>query len=617
MKKIFILTLASLAIFGCSVTDMTPEEDGGLEFEGITVDETRTTLEKVSDVYNVLWTSGDKIIVTDGTNYPTYKVKTGGTTTGIFKWASGRDVSSSAAQYMAVYPSSAFVGGVCSLPAEQTYVAGQPYQFPMVAQSTTNSLKFKNPCGILRLNVSSSNSSFKVAAIDLESDLPVSGPAEINFDEGSLTVLEEGSHKVSLNCGRGVAVSNGGDPVPFYVVLPTGKHKLKITIWTTDEVSQTVVSAAAVPIVASTITNADIAFDSFSASISYGDANCVIATPGTPVTFSVAPHGVTTSCLVDNSVSTTNFPKATSAEVIWKEFSGNVNVSLNAADSKLTVTTPAGEYGNALVAIRNGSDIIWSFHIWVPQDDPTKTIRYDKFSSASTAPYMMPMLLGATKITKVGDSDAAKLKGVGLYYQWGRKDPFPRMTKFTSSDQTDTRIPSILASTMLGGMTAHQTTTAIEYATKHPDMYIAWAAPSTSWNGTEPNDKLWQNTKTVYDPCPKGYHVAPSTAYARITDQANWYGSFNKGWTYIVGTDAAGNPVYDFYVTSGDRYGGQAEPEGGYICGPVTKIRCWTCTPAGTSANYVSGGSTSNQVGNYGTTHYARGFALPLRCCAD
>lgn len=621
MKRIYFL-IAVLAVAAISCNRFQDNiDDSSLEFIGETEngDGTRTTFATDGDKYTVLWDTGDLITVSDGNNHPVYKAKSGGSTTDVFKKYTGRDVSSSAGSYTAVYPSTLWTGSRYELPAGQTYVEGQPYQYPMIASTTTQSFKFKNPCGVLRLYISSQQRTFNVAGLDIESDLPISGPVEIDFEHSSVTVMEGGSYEVSLGCpGDGVAITKGGEPVPFDIVLPTGKHHLTVTVWTKGDTKQIVQSAEAVPITASHITRNYITVNSFIENVCYGDANCVIAKPGVAKSFSVAPHSVGADCLINKDAPVEGLPLASSASVVWSEFNGNVSLNLNSSAKTLTVTTPAGEYGNALVAIKNGSAILWSYHIWVPEDDPTKVLEYNTMSSLSPAPKIMPMLLGATKIVKVSDSDATKLKAAGLYYQWGRKDPMPRMKQFTSSDQKDNVLPSILATTILKGITTHQTTTAIDYATKHPDTYIAWTSPDVAWYGTEKNDNLWKAQKTVYDPCPAGYHVAPSATWRYISDVSRSSGAYNKGITYKVGTGASGD-IYDFYVTCGDRYGGQAEPLGGYVTGSSTKVRCWSCNAYGSSAEYLSITSSASDasIGNHGTSHSARGFALPLRCCKD
>lgn len=619
MKRyILIFAVLTLAAISCAKVQENAE-DSLQEFTGITEEQSRTSFVTDGDKYSILWSSGDMIVISDGTNHPTYKAKDGGSTTTVFKKYSGRDVSSTATAYNAVYPSTIWAGDHYELPAGQTYVEGYPYKFPMIASSSNTTLNFKNPCGVLRLYVSSEQRSFNVVALDIESDLPVSGPVEIDFEHSSVTVKEEGSHKVTLGCpGDGVAITKGAEPVPFDIVLPTGKHHLTITIWAKGDIKQVIESAEAVPVTASHITRSYISVNSFIENVCYGDANCVIAKPGVAASFSIAPHSVTTDCFINRESSAAGIPTATSAAVVWKEFSGDVALSLNQSANTLTVTTPAGEFGNALVAIKDGENILWSYHIWVPEDDPTKVLEYNTMSSLSPAPKIMPMLLGATKVAKVSDGDATKLKAAGLYYQWGRKDPMPRMKEFTASDQRNTVLPSILATTILNGVATHQTSTAIDYATKHPDTYIAWTSPNVAWYGTEQNDHLWKAQKTVYDPCPAGYHVAPSATWRYISDVSRSSGAFNKGITYKVGTGASGD-IYDFYVTCGDRYGGQAEPEGGYVTGSSTKVRCWSCSAYGSSAEYLSITSSASDasIGNHGTGHSARGFALPLRCCKD
>ena len=162
----------------------------------------------------------------------------------------------------------------------------------------------------------------------------------------------------------------------------------------------------------------------------YGEHNSYIVKPNVATTVDCKPyksdayyHKTGTAATLDAA----NRP--TQAKVIWYETAMGAPTlgAFNASNYTFTVTTPAGKYGNALVGVYNAAGkILWSYHIWVPQDDPTKTLTYE--NTQSGAYEVMPMNLGATKIAVKGEAPTAdkRLDGAGFWYQWGRKDPLGR-----------------------------------------------------------------------------------------------------------------------------------------------------------------------------------------------
>ncbi|MCD8302071.1 MAG: hypothetical protein LUC44_03525 [Prevotellaceae bacterium] len=112
---------------------------------------------------------------------------------------------------------------------------------------------------------------------------------------------------------------------------------------------------------------------------------------------------------------------------------------------KIYVTIPDGEVGNAVVAAYNSQgEIIWSWHVWsrTQEDDPGNegngvlyyTYTWDSnainFSDDRIAGYtVMNCNLGALANTPTS-SDGSET--FGTLYQWGRKDPFPAVTKIAS-----------------------------------------------------------------------------------------------------------------------------------------------------------------------------------------
>ena len=165
---------------------------------------------------------------------------------------------------------------------------------------------------------------------------------------------------------------------------------------------------------------------------------------------------------------------------------------------------------------------------------------------------MMDRNLGAFNNT-IGDT-----KGIGLMYQWGRKDPFPGPAGFNTSEPTN-----IYGSYNIGGTTGSwngiysvpalqvNTANATElYVVQYPtvflfnnDSYISlglyvnenlWGTP---WNatGSVNNYNGNQGTKSIYDPCPIGYRVPPHDFANKAVS-----GTFTNGnaLTGIVSSDS-------------------------------------------------------------------------------
>lgn len=96
-----------------------------------------------------------------------------------------------------------------------------------------------------------------------------------------------------------------------------------------------------------------------------------------------------------------------------------------------------GKRGNALIAAYNNSGkIVWSWHIWVTENEPgnvSNAVVYSTyawneekiFTSIRVPGYaIMPCNLGALKY-EPDDVDKIDPDTHGMLYQWGRKDPFP------------------------------------------------------------------------------------------------------------------------------------------------------------------------------------------------
>lgn len=184
----------------------------------------------------------------------------------------------------------------------------------------------------------------------------------------------------------------------------------------------------------------------------------------------------------------------------------------------------AGEKkGNAVIAGYNESeDIVWSWHIWLT-DNPGATTHY----GMTTEYQLLDRNLGAVS-TSVDDR-----LSYGLYYQWGRKDPFIGANTYGTKVKREER-PGFTTATAeysangegltfrLVKNTAIPGDGEVEYTVAHPMDFIYCAAEQNgsgqSWFNSAFSDyaELWNyssEAKSIYDPCPVGYRV-PNSADA-------------------------------------------------------------------------------------------------------
>ena len=237
MKRFFLfVAIAAIALSACQ-QDLEIEKNKVAEpivFTATTeVPSTRTSLSENGEMFDVLWSSGDRITVVDAAARVGVYSTTGTTTRADFTKESGDDVGSS--PYQAWYPASVYNAGAPALPATQTYVDGNISGSPMFAESNTNSLEFKNLVGIIRVNVSSTQSTRKVRRIILSADQGMSG--EISNAASLATdfaATVSGTAGVTLDCGEN-GVEVGSTAKPFHIAVPANTYTgLKVTVVTTE-----------------------------------------------------------------------------------------------------------------------------------------------------------------------------------------------------------------------------------------------------------------------------------------------------------------------------------------------------------------------------------------------
>ena len=191
------------------------------------------------------------------------------------------------------------------------------------------------------------------------------------------------------------------------------------------------------------------------------------------------------------------------AEVFWETWNisdtptkNSVVAAASYADGYVTITMPETPHtGNAVVAVRDASDVIlWSWHIWVPANE----VAADPAGASMVGGTILDRNLGAL-IAPTASETPLTVEALGLYYQWGRKDPFLGPKDFSD-------YPSKVG--VVGAeFTKDANQRTVEYGIANPNVY-SYGAGSCDWL-TEPVADLWDNEgkKTIYDPCPVGYKV--------------------------------------------------------------------------------------------------------------
>ena len=171
--------------------------------------------------------------------------------------------------------------------------------------------------------------------------------------------------------------------------------------------------------------------------------------------------------------------------------------------------------GNALIGAYDASGaLVWSWHVWAADYDPEAeggTVAFGNYR-------MMSRNLGARAESDASAADI--LASYGLYYQWGRKDPFIGPAAYDAAGSISATIYNSggkSVSVQVAASSAEVGTMA--YATAHPLTFIT-AEKDADWLDASAADGTvrWSaDEKTLYDPCPYGWRVAPAAAYEGLT----------------------------------------------------------------------------------------------------
>lgn len=202
--------------------------------------------------------------------------------------------------------------------------------------------------------------------------------------------------------------------------------------------------------------------------------------------------------------------KGSEARILWESgaAAGAVLQDVFLRRGRIYVRTGTAR-GNAVVGLFDAAGTcVWSWHIWATDYDPEA-----KTQQVDGGAIFMDRNLGA-----LGDH-MIHVEGKGLYYQWGRKDPFPHPAAHGGG------IPAPVSAFEGYEFGVHDTDGthspgdfSVAWSVAHPTTFLhhigsgrwCYAAESALWH--TPN--VSGSGKTAYDPCPPGWRVPRSSAWA-------------------------------------------------------------------------------------------------------
>ena len=559
MKTHHIIVIAATicASFGCSRHE---EEDGlrpqqpdtDLSVRSVVaapIAETRTALDNQR---NIVWKSGDRIQVFSAGN-PSgapYVTASDNTRTGIFNPVESSKTVTDAQRY-AVYPADALTKGLSgdTFEIDLSALAGQSYAsalgagsdiavLPMVAATNDNTFEFKNVCGGLLLRVNDYQAlGIKIARIEATArgGEQIAGKITVEAATGT-PQLNQGTTgtSVTVDCGSGANISSNGDlskPDGFLIFLPAGTYAqgFSFRITDTDGCRYEIETAQAVTVTAGVVTP----LQSLPLTRYYGTANCYRADASAQtLSIDATPYYTFSRNYVHEGIRCTDASGAPAgvpakAQIVWQQpengASGSV-IDAPAMEGSTLKVPVTGTKGNAVVAVcKADGTILWSYHIWVSEAQDI-ACRFEEAGAYT----MLDRNLGATSTTPK-DRNA-----YGLFYQWGRKDPFARNLTATRPGGSPYESAS---SDLEKTEAATEATGTIAYATRNPQTRLL--AAKEWYVGAGGNDLLWGGTKegsvkTVYDPCPAGYRVPDARHFAEMKSTSSAECNANYGMLLAV-----------------------------------------------------------------------------------
>ena len=662
MKRISIFAFAALAtLASCSKAEIDAPESNGQELPEVNladgqilcaIPETKTALD---GELNVIWSDKDELMVLGGDNqaarYVFSSFATDDKKTAVFENIDPKVTGSRTA----IYPASAYVadsyngttakislGGVEALPmpvgAEASVLSSSTgvSALPLVSTPSEDVLSFSNLFGGIMfrpydyMGMGVNIQKLSVASTDGRA---IGGVATIDIATGKITSFEGTDTELTFKCNNTTFTSKKG----FVAYLPAGEYP-GLTITAIDNLGRKFpVTTQAMTINAGLVKK----LAELPLTIWYGNTNCIVVAPGTTsVEIDATPHFTWRSdykaaATADNVIRVENGNMSGlggGATVLWQQEEGSTLTDLTATNTtngpivngeltidrklqegKTTITVPlSGKRGNAVIALRSvltGTPVVWSFHIWVSEINDVAC------STSSMGSYsLLDRNIGAT-------STDGTLNSFGVNYQWGRKDPFPRL--LVAQGGTSVEGDALKTAERTSSVT-------LNYSIQNPDTRVTYTSASgAKWLPTSVNGlwgyagvhgsssdalKVKSTVKTVYDPCPAGYKV-PALGYLSTIGELNTKSNAvaGKGYNMSTGTSTIFFPYSGYVRVSKSTKANDYQSYRGYL---------WTVNNRSDSQGayifwYNADGIQANKNSIGANIYTYCGDALPVRCIKE
>ena len=461
---------------------------------------------------------------------------------------------------------------------------------PMWAKETEagcGEFVFQNLCGAVafRFNDYQELRGMKITNVTLTSKtMNISGWGYVDPATGELTLhgSDESDRYISVNNDKSTgpydiantsnkSISDAGK-TGFIMALPAGTYPANdLTVTITDNfgrVFEQVVSSELV------IRPGEMrTFPTLSFTFCYGKSNCIVVKKGETISFDAAPYYSFSKNLSVDSMKPVMTVKVengedveagetlvpfceegTTLERVWgiRNNWAKPNVTSVLKDGSFTkdgntITITGGDnVGNALLALKAADGtILWSWHIWVVDDLADQT-----YTNCEGQPTFLDRNLGATS------NEYDNRYSIGLYYQYGRKDPFVIRTDAFTVTKSGDYYTADVEITDVEVRTSDNSN--MSWTIKNPNKRIVYTAtasgnpPKGFNNWLNPESEIYNNWgspgkvtsvdecavskggyKTIYDPCPAGYRVPDYYYFTGLTSE-NGVGESGKGVKFTV-----------------------------------------------------------------------------------
>lgn len=471
---------------------------------------------------------------------------------------------------------------------DQSVTASLTSLNPAVGMSTEKSIAMKYVAGVAVLDVAGPHVLREVILTGKGNRrISGNGVVDMSSDAFRTSLNADASKEVRVDCGSaGVDVSAGRS---FRFVIPADDYSDGFTVSMTDMNGQVYTQDLEGVIVGRNVLTAigSVNWESTS-----GDNNN-LSRMGYANSYMV--HMAGTYTFGTRHVDNTPINNISKVDWLWASkvegASGNALVSdINYSNGEVTFTASDKEGNALLAAFDDAGNIVWSWHIWMTDKPETIDLENNviyQSNGQTDGWYIMDRNLGATDATVGGGYPT-----FGLYYQWGRKDPFIGSTKGERVRNSETgywdEVYEVLGEPLTVVNTKYaqakwesvkttKETGTVEFADAHPMrfMYYEDGANQANWLG-QGNFNKWMDCdqamwrpfkKTNSDPCPPGYQIPRNGVWNNI--QYSYQFFENKGVLY---TNSAGKSVW--YPFAGYRSAHPSD-EGAHI--DIENRNGWLC----------------------------------------